>query len=250
MRRRLAAAAVLAACLGAVPLPAGAEGLVVIDSSAPALPAGTTVDTGASIEVPAGQRIVLASQSGQVMTINGPYKGAPPATAAAGGAGSENVLKILPTLLGSADQRQAAGVVRATDAAWRQEGVKSLADVMAINGTDGGDICLYDPAAAMLVHNPSRQGRMTIEPMNGGDKVTVEWPQDTRVLPWPAALPIADGDAFMFEQAGDTGAAIATLHILPQKPDASELDRAAQLAEAGCRDQARLLVTLVANSAK
>jgi hypothetical protein len=247
MRRIFAAA--LMVCLSAIPLPAAAEDLVVIDSSVPALPPGATVGSAASVEVPTGGRVVLASQSGQVVTINGPYKGAPPAAAGGTGAGSADVLKVLPTLFGRADQRQALGAVRATDAAWRQDSVKSLSDVMAIDSTDGGDVCIVDPANTVLVHNPSRRGPMTIEPMNGGDKVTVDWPKDTLHLPWPAKLPIADGDAFVFEQQGESAAAIVTVHVLPAQA-ASELGRAAQMAEAGCRDQARLLVSLVAKSAK
>lgn len=248
MRRLLAAALVV--CLSALPFAARAEDFVVIDSSVPALPAGTAVSSGASVEVPASGRVVLAAPSGQVVTINGPYTGAPPAASGGTGAGSSNVLKILPTLFGRADQRQALGVVRATDAAWRQELVKALDDVLAIDTTDGGDACIYDPVKAVLVHNPSRRGQMTIEPMNGGDKVKVDWPKDTLHLPWPAALPIADGDAFVFEQFGDSAAAIVTVHVLPAEGAASELDRVAQMAEAGCRDQARLLLAFIAKSAK
>jgi hypothetical protein len=69
-------------------------------------------------------------------------------------------------------------------------------------------------------------------------------------MPWPAALPIADGDAFVFEQTGDNAAAIVTVHVLPAKSGASDLDRVAQMAEAGCRDQARLLVAVIAKAAK
>jgi hypothetical protein len=248
MHRILAAA--LMACLSAMAFTARAEDFVVIDSSVAALPAGTTVKSGASVEVPAQGRVVLAAPSGQVVTLNGPYKGAPPAAAGGTGSGSSDVLKILPTLFGRADQRQALGVVRATDAAWREGAVKTPNDVLAIDTTDGGEACIYDPGKPVLLHNPSRHGKMTIEPMNGGDKVTVDWPRDTLQLPWPAMLSIADGDAFVFEQAGETAAAIVTVHVLPAKPAASELDRVTQMAEAGCRDQARLLLALIAKSAK
>ena len=245
MRRFLAAVLVL--CLSAVA--ASAEDLVVIESSVPALAAGATVSADASVEVPAGGRVVLASPSGQVVTLTGPFKGVPPA---AGGTGAPqgNMVKTLSTLFGHADQRTALGVVRATDANWRQDSTKTVADVLAIDSTDGGDACIFDPAHAAILHNPSHHGEMSIEPMNGGDKVKIVWPKDTLQLPWPPTLPIADGDGFVFEQFGENAAAIVTVHVLKAKDSASDLDRAAQMADAGCRDQARLLVALVARSAK
>lgn len=245
MRRLLAAVLVL--CLSA--LAARAGDLVVIESSLPALPAGATVSSDASVEVPAGGRVVLAAPTGQVVTLTGPFKGAPPAAGGPAGA-SGDMVKTLSTLFGHADQRTALGAVRATDASWRQDSTKTVADVLAIDSTDGGDACIYDPARATVLHNPSRSGEMSIEPMNGGDKVKLLWPKDTLQLPWPASLPIADGDGFVFEQFGDNAAAIVTVHVLKAADAASDLDRAAQMADAGCRDQARLLVALVARSAK
>jgi hypothetical protein len=244
-------AAVLGVSLTAFPFGARAEDFIVIESSVASVPAGTTVTPATQLQVPANARVVLAAPSGQVLTINGPFAGTPPASgggAAAGGSGE--MLRTLSALLGNADQRQALGVVRATDVSWRQASVKSLDDVFAIDTTDGGDACVYDPAQTMLVHNPSRSGQMTIEPMTGGSKVSIEWPEHTAHLPWPAALQLGDGDAFVFQQVGEDAAAIVTVHVLSAKDSAGGLDRAAQMAQAGCRDQARLLLGFLAKSAK
>jgi hypothetical protein len=69
-------------------------------------------------------------------------------------------------------------------------------------------------------------------------------------LPWPKALPIADGDNFLFQQSDDNAAAVATIHVLPASGAQSDVARAMQLAKAGCRDQAKLLVALIAKAAK
>ena len=247
---RLLFAAVLAVCLNALALAARAEDFVVIESSVASLPAGAAVSASTHVEVPASGRVVLAAPSGRVVTINGPFAGAPPGAAEGTASGSSDVLRTLSALLGNADQRKALGAVRATDVAWRQESVKSAADVLAIDTTDGGDACIYDQSKPMLAHNPSRHGQMSIESMTGGDKASIEWPKDTAHLPWPATLPINDGDAFVFQQVGEDAAAIVTIHVLPAASAASELDRAAQMAQAGCRDQARLLLAYIAKSAK
>lgn len=242
--------AVMAAVLSIVSFAAQAEDFVVLDSSVAAMPPGTTVVATARLVLPDKGRIVLASQSGRIVTINGPYDGAPPTAASAAAPGAGDVTKLLPTLFGQADQRQSFGLVRATDAAWRQATVATLDDVLAINATDGGDVCLYDPSHPAVVHNPSHSGTMTIQAMSGGATSLLKWPKDTLSQPWPPSLPLIDGDSYLVEQAGDSAATIVTLHLLNATADASDLARVAQLAGAECRDQARLLLTLVVRAAK
>ncbi len=240
--------------LGLVSVPAQAEEFAVISSSVAAVPAGTTVSSGAKLDIPDKGRIVLVAANGQVMALKGPYHGPPTASGHGSGQDEGDVVTIFSALVGNGDQRQTAGVVRGVlhpgEANWRQRAVSAPDDALAINATDGGDVCLYDPSRAMLVHDPAHAGTMSIEAMNGGTKVAVDWPAGTQRLPWPKAMPIADGDMFLFQQAGDNAVAVATVHVLPPSGADSEVARAMQVAKAGCREQAKLLVALIAKSAK
>ena len=251
---RILAAAAAALLLVLASRAARAQEYVVIESSVPSLALGATVPAGATLAVPAKGRVVLVNANGQVTTITGPYQGAPPAAPAGAGGGtapgSNDVVKLFATLMGSGGQRQALGAVRGTDAAWRQETVHTLADVLAINVTDGGDVCLYDANHATVTHDPAHDGTMSIEDMSGGGKARLQWPKDTTQLPWPAALPLTDGGNYLFEQQGAGDATVAVIHLLQADGGVSEIARAAQMAKAGCADQARLLLALVARSAK
>jgi hypothetical protein len=247
--RMIRSLAVLAGLLlAALPMRARAQDYVVIDSSVPALQVGATLAAGAPLDLPDKTRLVLVSASGQVLTVNGPYRGPPPAASGGSPPGSGDVLKVIPTLLGNSDSRQSAGVVRGTD--WRAAAANSLGDVTAIDATDGGDACLFDARSAELVHNPSNAGPMKIQSMSNGTAATVKWDSGALRQPWPASLPLADGDTFLFEGSGDNATAMATIHLLPAAPAASDVARAAQMARAGCDDQARLLLAVIAKSAK
>ena len=236
--------------LAVLPMLARAQDYVVIESSVPALAVGATLAAGAPLDLPDKARVVLLTSSGQVLAVNGPFQGPPPATTGTSEAGADDLLKIIPTLLGNADSRQSLGAVRGTDATWRADNAKSLGDVTAIDATDGGDVCLFDGQPAELIHNPSNAGPMNIESMSNGAKATVTWASGALHQSWPESLPLGDGDTILFEGGGDNATAMATIHLLPANPAASDLARAAQMADAGCDDQARLLIGVIAKSAK
>ena len=228
-------------------LAARAEDYVVVESSAADIKTGATIAAGTNLTIPDKARVVLMSSSGQTVALNGPFKGPPPA---ANGSGDSSAFKAVVAMLGSGDERQVPGAVRAADVAWRNDSTKSLKDVVAINATDGGDVCLYDPAAAQVTHNPAKAGAMVIHATDGDTTATVTWPAQTSVLPWPKQLKLEDGSTFLIEQPDQSEAALATVHLLPADKAKTDVERVAQMAEAGCKDQARLLLAVMAKTAK
>jgi hypothetical protein len=248
------AAVVMAALVTLAGPAARAQEFVVVQSTVPALPAGTVLANGATLGVPAQGRVVLVAASGQVVTVSGPFQGVPPAAAGGSQAGTPQMLKVLQTLIGKNDQRQTPGAVRGTDVAWRSETARTLGDVLAINATDGGDVCLYDPSHAEVTHNPANVGTMTIHAMSADAAASLDWAAGTQRLPWPAALPLEDGGTYLFEQAGQDAAAVATVHVLQASaaanPATSDVLRVTQLAQAGCNDQAKLLLALIVRAAQ
>jgi hypothetical protein len=232
----------LAVALGAVP--AAAKQLVVTASTVPALKAGQTVDGDTTLTLPDGGKVTLIGADGKVVNLQGPYSGKP---GQGGGADDPALVTKLARLLaekGSGDSN-AIGAVRAAGVAWRADGVKSLGDILAINATDGGDACLYNPANAELTHDTSTgPGPLTIHAMDGDAAGTLTWPKGTALAPWPKGLPLADGRTYVLEQAGQPSAAMVTIHVLPAA-GATDMQRIAQLADAGCTEQAHLLLSLI-----
>ena len=229
---------------------ARAEDLVVIDSTAAEVKVGAVVASGASITVPDKARVVLAAESGQIITLTGPFQGVPPSKAADGASG--RVLTAISSLVKqSENETSSVGAVRAADVKWRAEAAKSLQDVLAIDVADGGDVCLYDANAAALTRNPaSPPGTVTIHAMDGDAMAKFDWPKGALLQPWPKQLPLGDGKAYVIEVSGQSEAAMTTVHILPPDKASSDLQRAAQLADSGCDGQAKLLLKVMAKSAK
>lgn len=251
-------AAALAIFLGFAVVPAWADDFAVIDSSVPALPAGATVSSGTTLDVPAKDHVVLVASSGAVVTIKGPYHGLPkgPGAARPGATGSD-VVTILAALVANNGERQTAGVARGVvrpgagaDTHWRRTAATTPAAILTIDASDGGDACIENADGAALVHNPALSGEMSIQAMDGSGAAKVVWPANTLSAPWPKTLSIIDGNNYLFQQAGENAVAVATIHVLPRVAGAGPVARALAVAKAGCRVQARLLVALIAKAAQ
>jgi hypothetical protein len=245
-------AAVAALILAAASSPALAEDYVVIESSVPSIAVGATLSSDAKLEIAAKGRVVLITSTGRVVTLAGPFQGPPPASAGSGAPqpGQSDILKVLPALFNQKDQRTPLGAVRAIEATWRSDALKTQADAMAVDASDGGDTCLYDPSHAEVMHDPRSPGVMTVQSMSSGAQATLTWGKQALRQPWPSSLPLEDGDMLSFEQKGAGQAALATIHLLPPAPAASDVERALQMARAGCEDQARALLAVIAKSAE
>lgn len=229
---------------------ARAEDFIVIDSSAPDVPVGSALASGAAIAVPDKDRVVLVGASGRVVTLSGPFQGVP-ASAAAGPANNQVFAAVKSLVGGDRKDSSSVGVARAADVKWRADITKTLTDVTAIDASDGGEACLYDPAKAELIRKPwGGPGTVTLHALEGGASAPVQWPHSAAPLPWPATMPLADGHSYAIELQGQPVIVVTTIHLLRPDPGASDIDRVAQMAEKGCTDQARLLLSLVAQTSK
>lgn len=249
MRASLVTVAALA--VASFTAPAVADEYVVIESSVPAIAVGATLSSNAKLEIDAKGRVVLITSAGRVVTLAGPFQGKPPVDSdPPSSPGQSDFLKVLPALFDQKEERP-LGVVRAVETHWRNDAIKTPADAMAVDASDGGDVCLYDPSRAEIMHDPNSAGVMTVQSMSSGAQATLTWATGALRQPWPSALPLKDGDIISFAQTGAEQAALATIHLLPPEPvGASDVVRAVQIAQAGCDDQARALLAVIARSAK
>jgi hypothetical protein len=224
-----------------------AQEFVVIDSTVAALASGTKLQAGARLDIPAQGRVVLLASNGQVRALQGPYQGPPPATGSDGGTAG-GMMTVVAALATASNARQEVGVARAID--WRADALKTPGDALAVDASDGGDVCVFDPGHAQVIHDPNMAGTMTVQSMGDGSQATLTWTKGTLQQAWPTSLSIKDGDMFSFEQRGGDQAAMATIHVLQAAPAASDVERAVLMAQAGCQDQAKRLLAVVAKSAK
>ena len=225
-----------------------AQEFVVIDSTVAALASGTKLEAGSRLDIPAQGRVVLLGANGKVEALQGPYQGPPPAAAAADSGTASGMINVVAALATASNARQEVGVARAID--WRADALKTPGDALAVDASDGGDVCVFDPGHAQVVHDPNMAGTMTVQSMGDGSQAALTWSKGTVQQPWPSSLSMKDGDMFSFEQPGVDQAAMATIHVLPAAPGASDVERAVLMAQAGCQDQAKRLLAVVARSAK
>jgi hypothetical protein len=234
--------------LGAVSFPAVSAELLVIESNEPAVAVGTLLPGGATVKVADKRRVVLVDPAGKTVTLNGPFDGAPPQVEAKG---DGRLLTALASLVRrKGEETGSVGAVRAIDAGWRSEWAKDLKDVLTIDPTSGGNACVYDAGKAELVRNPLNPvAPALVLDSETGETAPLEWKQGLDRLSWPSAVPVADGRSYVFEQPGKPTATILTLRVLRARGGASDIERVAQLAEAGCDEQARLLLRVIGKSA-
>ena len=236
----------MAAIAGLVASAARAEDYVVVESTAPAIKVGTEISAQAGLNVPDRARVVLLRADGQMVTVDGPFQGVPKSTPA--GAADSRLFVAITTLVRSGQQQDNIQVaaVRATDAGWRATHAESERDILAIDTMEGGDTCLYDPAAAELIRSPANQSQTSVLALTSAGSVAVAWPLGASRVPWPKEVALEDGANYVIEQEGHAGASMTTVHVLRREPGQSELQRVAQLAEHGCTSQARLWLRMIA----
>jgi len=238
-----------AAALGLAVAPAFAADYVVVESSVPGLAAGTAVASDQALDLGDNARVVLLSASGQMMTVTGPFKGPPPAAKDTAQTAGGDTVKLVANLLAGHTENQ-LGAVRGV--VWRADAVKSAADALAVDASSGDepDMCVFEPGAAEVIHDPGHAGAMTVQSMSTGAEAKLQWEKDMLRQPWPAALQLTDGDILTFVPDGAEQAVTVTIHVLPPQDGASDVERALQMARAGCDDQAKSLLMVTAKSAK
>ena len=220
---------------------AAAAEMVVIESNVPSLAVGKVLAESEKVSIAEKGRVVVLAPTGKMVTLQGPYSGAVPGSDAKPDGRLAIALASLVKRKG--EETGSVGAMRALGAEARIDTLKNAADVLTIDPSAEGAVCLYEPGAKSIARNPlSRLDKLVIHDIDSGESATLVWPKDNETIAWPAALPLKDGKSYLVEQPGRAIANQITVHFLKPETGASDIERAAQLAEAGCDTQAWLLL--------
>ncbi len=225
--RRLVLAAVLA---GAAAGPAAANVLVVRSSgpSARLYPAGRSLPDTARITLRSGDTVVILDARG-TRTFRGPGNFNPATAARAGTRIAEN-----------GGRRARIGAVRSAGI------VASPTTIWHIDVSQSGTMCLAGTSNVMLWRPEAGQTTALTISGPGGASRSVQWPAGRSAVAWPSDLPIADGGAYQFRQAGVAVPTQITFRTLNSQPSDMQAVAAA-LIQAGCQEQLDLLVDSAPN---
>lgn len=218
---------------------ARAEELVVIESTLPNLAPGSIVDGTKPLTLPEKSRVVLVSESGKNIALQGPWQGKPNTGSAVAADGTPRLLTGLASLVRlSAEDANSVGAIRAAS-------IKTRADALMINLSESGDYCIADLNSVDMTRYISESSRrVTLNAVRGDVTTTLTWPAGRDRTTWPRDLPIEDGATYLVEQEGKDTRTMLVLHaIVDDTP--TDAHRAVFMAERGCTEQARMLLALL-----
>lgn len=216
---------------------ARAEPLVVIESTLPSLAPGATVDGAAALNLPERSRVVLVSETGKTVALNGPWQGKPGAGGTGGG--DPRLVTALASLVRTAQEdSHSVGAIRAA-------GIKTRADALMINLSESGDYCIADPKAVDVTRYGSETGAsVTLNAVKGDHRASLSWPAGRDRTAWPADLPLEDGATYLVEQDGKDSRTMLVVHtIVDDMP--TDAHRAVFMMEKDCLEQAKMLLALL-----
>ena len=225
MRKLMLWSAAIAIALGST---AGAANVVVVKSlgpSAKAYPPGKTLPESAKISL----------QGGDVVTVIGP-------NSAQTLRGPGNFDAKQGALSAAAGQRGRFGALRAVEVAQNPS-------IWDIDASAGGKVCVSDPSK-LQVWRADSEAAISVQIRSGdGQSQTLSWAAGKALAPWPAAMPIKNGNHYSVEwpDGGDTAKIDVTTITSPP----SDLVGAAQILLAnGCQKQLDLLVDAASKAAQ
>ena len=218
-----------------VPAPAAkaAAAFVVISSTADGLKKGDRIAPSQAISVPTGTRVVLMDGAGKVMTVRGPFNGAPGAGESSGVIG-----RLSEALSQSSDAPRRVGAFRGVGKGIGISGA-CMVDPWAIDTAQSGNWCVAAERGVTLTGGPGSLDSVTVEMLPSGPKSDVPWTKAQTSVQWPASVPVKNGATYQIRYGVTTTS--VTLHILERKT-ASPGQVALWMAEKGCAQQASAMI--------
>ena len=239
-KRPVATIGLVCLLLGSAWGEAGAEQLVVVEARGLSLQPGQTIDGGKPFSLAEGQRIVLVSSTGRIITLRGPAEQAALGNDTSNKADVAGALNALITQ--NMQRTQKAGVVRGGGAQlvppepWLIDASRAGTRCLPL----GAPITLWRPEATTAE-------TITVSPMDRSWRTRVEWSAGTDRITLPGMVPVPTRATFVVKSGGkDIG---LTLVGIPAAVDTDAM-RAAWMSESGCDGQAMALVRQMTAVAK
>lgn len=228
--KRAAAIALAFACICARS-PALAD-IYVIESSAPAIKAGSQLADADSLAVPAGASVRVLLPSGKTQTVKGPYNGTV-ADVGKGQLNSTGMIAWLRTFLQTGGANEATpGVTRSFSApAPRATGFSWNTVVTGVDGV----LCVPSGQGLQLKRAiTTKPDRVMVVDRETSARGEVEWGIGKDTTAWPANVPVRAGATYDI-LIPDRPKRAVVVRVLPKVPE--EADVLNELHAQGCKTQ-------------
>jgi hypothetical protein len=236
MRSPVLSIAILPFLLASAPVSQAAE-QVVLESNTASYAPGATLDAASLIVLAEGQFVVLATEAGSLVRVegphNGPAAGPPPADNAVRDALGQLLGRNAPELAGLAGVRGGAAGSSAPD---------TRPDPWLIHAERTGDQCLLREGALAFWREAGGTDPMSeVTPLAGAAPLRLEWGGSQRAA-WPGERLPADGEIYLVRPSGALLSTAIRFHVLAPELASRGLATVVWLAAKGCVDQARFVL--------
>jgi hypothetical protein len=209
---------------------------VVIEASGVDLSPGQVVDGGQPLTLPAGAKVKLISEAGQLTAIEGPFSG-PPDVSGGKANGDAGLVSSLAQLVGGKPAQSAAlGVMRA--------GVSDLPPgPWVVDLRRSGSHCVQKGESPVLWRSDSdKTGTLSLKALPKGARAKVRFKAGVAEGEWPADVTISDWGQYLARMTGRATASKVVLRLIPSDLP-TDAHRAAWMADMGCTAQAKQLLS-------
>ena len=210
-----------------------AADVVVIASSAPNIMPGQIVNADGPLEIPAGARVTLISESGKTVTVNGPHSG--PLSLAGESSGDPSLIKALAGLV-------SVPIKETGSLAFIRKGTVRTppTETWVIDVGRSGDHCV--PAGGPVkLWRAAKTGALLLKNLADKSKSVTDWPAETNTLEWPSQVTLDGGTKYLARLIGSLKKTVFVVHLVPADLP-SDAHRAVWMAEKGCVEQAKRLL--------
>jgi hypothetical protein len=217
-------------CL-ALPLQqAVAATLVVVEARGIALTPGTALDDSKPLALKQGQHVTLISETGATLKLDGPYN-RPPTGNGGQGVDLSQTMKALIT------QRQARageyGTTRGTTLA-------ELPEPWLLDASHGGNGCLLEGSDPVFWRpDAGKEASIAVTPVDRSWKAQAHWLAGSDRIAVTPDVPMRGGETYSVDFNGEEFA--VTIVVVPRAL-ASDVMRAAWMADKGCTAQAQAVL--------
>lgn len=222
--------------VAAVTFSALAADSVVVASNAPGITPGQNVKADEPLQIPKSASVTLVFESGKTLTVKGPHSG-PMGAVGEGGGDGRLLTALTDLLLGSGRETEATG-------AMRQDAIPaSPPDPWVIDIGRAGDHCV--PAGGPVkLWRAAKTRNLLLKNLADKSKSVTDWPAETNTLEWPSQVTLDGGTEYLARVKGSRNPTRFVVHLVPADLP-SDAHRAVWMADKGCVEQAKRLLTLL-----
>jgi hypothetical protein len=217
---------------------AGAEEIVVIESSAARYSAGQVLDAAAPLALAPNESLTVVTEDARLIEIEGPHNG--PATGPE--PDQSAVRRALSQLI--AEERPAVGGVGGVRAGDTEvTGPDTRPDPWLLHAERSGDQCVLRGESVAVWRENAREAvaaELRVSLAESGAQI--RWNAGEQRSAWPATTALSDDTVYLLRTDTSLRSVPIRLHLLAPALAGRSLATAAWLAGKGCIDQARLLL--------